>query len=170
MSLERSISNLNVGTRIVGGFAAILLLVMMVAAVSIIGERSTGAQIEHYSVKAELAIRISDITAEIGSMRRNMLRFAVTGDAEELAKAQASHAKLSSLVQGIVDKGAGTGLDQIEEIKKVLADYGQIIQQIETLRRKRDQLVNGDLAASGKNVSDNLAQIIKATRGCPARC
>ena len=99
-----------------------------------------------------------------------MLRFAVTGDAEELAKAQASHAKLSSLVQGIVDKGAGTGLDQIEEIKKVLADYGQIIQQIETLRRKRDQLVNGDLAASGKNVSDNLAQIIKATRGCPARC
>ncbi|HSV29107.1 MAG TPA: methyl-accepting chemotaxis protein, partial [Candidatus Omnitrophota bacterium] len=157
------ISHLKVGHRIAAGFTLVLAIAVVIAVTGVSGLMNAGSLMNQYATESDISVRLGNITTDVGDLRRDLLRFALTGDTAALASAKAGSTRLGKELQEVRDLEGTEHQGKIDAMIKVFSDYTAMMGRIETLRTKRDALVRDTLDPASQQVRAHLARIVQAT-------
>ena len=154
-----------VGTRIYTGFLVILLLLGVVAVIGIRGFGDVETFMGRYSTISDNAERVANINGFVAEMRRFTRIYGMTGDESAATSAHGVMKKLKDLL-GVTQ---GKMLDpkrkaNLEAMTSVFDAYSADFEKVITLRREREKQVNEGMNPIGKQLREQLDQLIVSSR------
>jgi len=150
-----------IGTRVLAGFAAVLLLMAALAAVSSVGFRSAIQAFTAFDSIAHNTMRVGTIDRTIVELRRDAYMFAASGDP---AAAKHFRETLPRLRKDIADAIAATAHPErnakLTEAATQVDGYAADFEKAAALRVDRDKLVTETLNTLGLQARESLSQIV----------
>lgn len=151
-----------IGTRITGGFAAVLLLLSAIAAAGYVGLSDTREGFQRYAAVAKATTEELHIEAKFAQMRQQVAVFAAKGTQE-------ARTQVNTLATTIIHAGnAVLPLFVSEErrtaMRKILADvelYKANFDQIVQRRAERDTAIHDGMNVTGPRVDGMLHELIQ---------
>jgi methyl-accepting chemotaxis protein len=154
-------ANLKIGAKIGIGFAAVLALLLVVGAVNLWGLRATSDAFRVYVTIARNTERVAEVDRAIVEMRRDVLAFAGSGDAETAARVRGLAAelqrKLTILQAAVTDPGSR---EKAGQIAPLVDEYVRGFDDLERFRVARVNLVEQRMNPVGAKAQSALAEII----------
>ncbi len=164
MSLMNINSRLKVGTRVTGGFAIVLLLLVVVAATGYIGLSTGRSTFGQYSTVAQNAVGVVDADRTFVGLRRNVLMYTSSGSEQALTTARDRLRTLRESLAALV--AAATTAERREGLTRVagLVDgYAATIDQIAQARGARERAVTEGMNVIGARMRAQLTELIQTT-------
>ncbi len=156
------LSNVRIGTRISGGFIAILGILLLVAVIGGYELSASGKAQDRYRVVAENATRVANINGKVAELRRNVLIFAQTGNTAALERAKAVQAALAKdLPDAIAATADPDRLGKLRRIAELVGGYEANLNRVVPLRSERDRLVHEEMNVLGQKARENLTAIAR---------
>ncbi len=151
----------NIGTRVLAGFIAVLLLLATLAGVSVTGFRSATGAFGSFDTIAHNTLTVGTIDRTIVTLRRDAYIFTSSGD-----EAAAKHFR--ETVPGLrTDIAKAVAATRNPERRAKLAEAGTLadgyaanFDKAATMRVARDKLVNEKLNVLGGEARQHLSQVI----------
>ncbi|MFC5313819.1 HAMP domain-containing protein, partial [Azospirillum rugosum] len=152
-----------VGTRIYTGFLLVLALLALVVGVGVRALSVTSADVDRYVAISDNSIRVTELEASVGGMRRNALSYMFTGDratAEKVRDGQkALEQDLRTVRDATHDPGRRAMIERmIQHFESYRANFGKLVE----MREKRDRLIAEQMNPTGTKARENLTQIIQS--------
>ncbi len=158
------LKNLTVTWRISLGFAAILLLLVLVAAISFNGQHSAAVGFEEYRGLARDTNLVGRLQANMLMVRMNVKDFIITGSEEDRRQFddywQATQGFMDTAQQEIQNPTRAKLVDDADEM---MAQYGPSFGEVVKLMNRRDELVNGVLNVNGPKMQRALTNLLDET-------
>lgn len=153
-----------IGTRIFGGFAIVLLLLVALAGVSFVSFGTANSEFEETSHVTLNTVRVQNIERNIVGLRRNVFVYSVGGDAKVLDRIAVLDAALTkdlsdSLVE--ISSAEQEMKPQLEKAKAVTAELLTDIKKVIALRQEREKQVKEGTDVLGREGSDQLDGLVK---------
>ena len=153
---------MSVSGRIYGGFAFVIVLLILLEVSAVIGLQTGSRGFADYSQTANVAGRVAAIGRDVVDLDRHVLMFAADGDEAALARAEA-------LQQGIADTIAAvrtmTDLPalhaDLDRMAALLSAYGADLARVVAARKEREDLVNWKLNGLGVQGRRVLMQVVR---------
>ncbi|HYD30325.1 MAG TPA: methyl-accepting chemotaxis protein [Azospirillaceae bacterium] len=153
--------NLSIKFRVIGGFLAVVTLVV---AVAVLGERSVGAINGLFLRHADVADTVVDITVierDVTALRRHVYVFATTGDANALARSRELHRKLNADLNHVRPQMPDQAAN-VDRLNRLLTNYTTALDRVGNLRTWRDQIVNGPMPTMGRKAATIVSEARQA--------
>jgi methyl-accepting chemotaxis protein len=154
------IKNLRVSKKIYGGFAAVLLLLVFLAAMSFYTVRSIGHEFEEYGEMASDAMLIADLEGEMFKLQLKIRDFLIDNTDESRDHVRETFAELGKLIAeaktAIQNPERAKLVAQIDEAEE---HYRKGFEQVVELVAKRNKLVNDNLNPLGAELRKTLTEI-----------
>jgi methyl-accepting chemotaxis protein len=151
-----------ISTRIYVGFGLVLALLVWVGWIGIGSLNVTSGRIDTYAQTAENGVRVAEIDGSVAEMRRNVVRFANSGDAKSLSASQDLMQNLKDLLPRAIEATKDeTRLENLKRMQALFDEYAQKFQRIPPLYQKKDTLIKEQLNLHGRDLSATYAQILK---------
>ena len=152
-----------VGTRIYTGFFLVLALLALVVGVGVRALSVTSADVDRYVSISDNSLRVTELEASVGEMRRNALSYMFTGDraaAEKVRDEQkALEQHLRTARDATLDPGRRAMIERmIQHFESYRANFGKLVE----MREKRDRLIAEQMNPTGTKARENLTQIIQS--------
>jgi len=150
-----------IGTRVLGGFAAVLLLLAVVTAVAMNGFNASSTSFDTFDSIADNTVRVGAIDRTVVNLRRNAYIFADAGDAA-VAKSfrDAVPTLKSDLATAIAATSNPDRKTKLTEAGKLIDGYTANFDKAATLRTERDKLVTNKLNPTGAQARENLSRVV----------
>jgi len=157
-------ANLKVKTKIYAGFAAVLLVLIVVSVFGYVGFVAVAHDVDQYNEKVEEGSLISHIEVEFLKLRTHAREFANTGHKED---AQAVH-KIEKKLKGLLEEAKShlTDPEHIEELNEMqgaLDVYIVDFAKAEKLEHEFNDLIHSKLDPMGAKIVKDLEIIITET-------
>jgi methyl-accepting chemotaxis protein len=164
--LMATLGNLKVKTKVLSGFALVLLLLAAVSAISFLGFSSISGQFGEYNEAVGIAADAGEIERDVVKLRRDIDNYVGTHDASAAEDATEVEKKL----QAEIETGQMHALD--EEQKKSFEDVGATLSgiianfgKVEELEAERVKIASDVLDVAGPKLSADLEELVrKATQ------
>jgi methyl-accepting chemotaxis protein len=155
-------NNLSIRTRIVTGFATILVLLAAAGATSLFGFSSVKSTVGEYEATVGTTVRILEVERNVVDLRRNAALFVETGDEAPYGKAQQLAAKMRRDLEAAIEEAPSEEMraDLTEMLAKT-KKYGDTFEDAVMLRRLRDAVVNDELAPQAVDISRILSGVLE---------
>jgi len=151
-----------VGTRIYTGFLLVLALLALVVGVGVHALSTTNTDVDRYVSISDNSIRVTEIEALVGEMRRNVVNFSFSGDRTVADKVKETQKTLEQDLRiardATHDPGRRANLERmIQLFDSYRANFGKLME----MREKRDRLIAEQMKPTGTKARENLTQIIQ---------
>lgn len=134
--------NLTVATRIAVGFAAMLLLLAIVAAAGVTGGWGAIASLEQLSAGSDVAVRLVTVDRNIVGLRRNVHAFTTSGQSSYLDRAKELEASLSDDLAFLSEKATDPAVrNKASHLSEQFRSYLAVFRRVVELRTERERLV-----------------------------
>ncbi len=134
--------NFGIRANILLGFAAILVVLALVAVIGTLQILKTGAVVKASAERHAEAAAVSRIDRDLGSMRRDVTNFAYSGDGamasaarDDMAAAQADAKSAKSIL-------SGARAAKLDELTATLGDYAKFYESLVDLKASQAKLRN----------------------------
>jgi methyl-accepting chemotaxis protein len=158
-------SHVRIGTRIFGGFALVLALMVTVSVLGYLGLSAIETQLTAYQTITDNAARLLQIDRDYTELRRNTIAFSLLGDPQLIDRI---HDLQKSVHGQIAEVEARLVIPEVKErITKVGDTFDQLIKSQEVALQKaleRDKL-NTELIKEGEDLHKILATIRDTAMG-----
>jgi methyl-accepting chemotaxis protein len=164
ISLRRLNSDVRIGTRINAGFAAVLALLVLVAAVGYFGFKTLQASYADYSVISGNALRVSEGDRSVVGMRRNLAAYVQNGNVETLERLRNLAKPTRENLALIASKAIV--LERRGMAQRILDPFDQFMANIDIISKatpERDRLINQVMNPIGDKLSSKLSDVILGT-------
>nr|WP_298685544.1 methyl-accepting chemotaxis protein [uncultured Dongia sp.] len=154
--------NLKILTKILIGFSCVLVVLVIVAAVGIVGLKRTASDLTHYVAAVELFGDAANIERDLLELRGHVDTYVRTGDSGEIAKVQALEQAVSADVEHGV-KSASNDTERAElaaindKLKLLVTDFEKTTE----LELAREKLANETLSVVGPKLTAGLEVIMR---------
>jgi methyl-accepting chemotaxis protein len=155
-------NNLSIRTRIVAGFAIILVLLAAAGGTSLFGFGSVKTTVGEYEATVGTTIRILEVERNVVDLRRNAALFVQTGDEGPYGKAQQLAAKMRRDLEAATE--AAPSEEMRAELGKMLAlnkQFSETFEDAVMLRRLRDAVVNDELVPDAGDITKILSGVLE---------
>ncbi len=154
--------NLKIATKILLGFAAVLIILAAVALAGIHGLNRTAADLAHYVMAVELFGDAANIERDLLEMQRHIDAYAQSGDAAEVTAARTLEQSLSTrIADGIKasddEKERADLAEMAEKLKRIVADF----EKSSTLELARETLATETLSVVGPELTASLDAVLR---------
>ncbi len=143
------VTGLTIKSRIYGGFACILILLVVVGVLANFGFGTVERNIGDYAKATTDAVRIQQIDRDVVGLRRNVALFAAEGDPKAVARVR----ELQGALRKNLDEALATAEPEhradIEAMRSLFDEYGGLFDHIIELRKRRDVLLDETLIPIG---------------------
>lgn len=151
-----------IGTKILFGFLAVLLLFSLVSGNAYKSFVDVGVDVEKFSEAVEEAAIAAKIEVGFLKLRAHAREFGFTGDRADVAAV----ADLSGKVRKEIDHGLRTIKDpkhraKVEEINTAFAGYMALFTEAKALKTEHDSLVQDRLFPEGEKIVKDLEMIVE---------
>ena len=151
-----------VGTRIYTGFLLVLALLALVVGVGVHALSTTSTDVDRYVAISDNSIRVTEIEALVGEMRRNVVNFSFSGDRAVIDKVKETQKTLEQELRiardATLDPARRANLERmIQLFDSYRANFGKLAE----MREKRDRLIADQMNPTGTKARENLTQIIQ---------
>jgi len=166
-AFAKRFNDMNVGTKIAAGFAAILIILIAVSATGYFKIAAVGDDLEGYALRVSVVNAVSDIDREFLSYRRAVREVISDKDLAKAAKlAQDEEQRVKSAIEvGIKGIRNPERHAKVEQIKSRFGEYAALAQKAETLREQKEEIGQKVLDADGAKLKADLEDFLKrATR------
>jgi len=154
--------NVKVGTRIYGGFAIVLGLLLVVALVGLMALRSGHSGMNTYAKVGDNGIRVATIKGDVAEMRRNAIIVAEKGDKAAIERIKQIQAELRKLLPAaIADTINPTRLANLRSMQELFNEYSTDFERVAALQASKEQLVKEKMNVVGTNARKNLTEIMR---------
>lgn len=160
MNLRTLSNDTRISTKVYGGFAAVLLLLVGLAVMSFTNLTATRDRGNEQARLSSNAQAVRSVEAAMTQQRLQAVYYTYTGNAENAERVHAFGSKatqqlgeLLGNLQSAASLQKASAIKDLEE--RYLADFERIVE----LRSKRDDLVKSRLEIIGSESTDNLAQL-----------
>ncbi|MBP2310235.1 HAMP domain-containing protein [Azospirillum melinis] len=154
-------ARIKISTRIYGGFAAALLLLLTVAAATVPALRSAHQHMLAYSAVGENAVRVALITANVSEARRNTVIVETRGDEAALQVEQRMREQLSEVLPAAVAASSDARQHaNLMRMRELFDAYFAGFDKVVTLQRRKDALTS-HLADTGRRAVSMLGEVTR---------
>jgi methyl-accepting chemotaxis protein len=163
MSSLVSLRRLKVRGRINGGFGLIILLAVAAAAVGYIGLSQVTDGIGRYVQINGVADRASAIDRDVLKMRRQVIQYSATRNAENLEQAKKIEADLTkALSEAIAETKHPERQSQLNAIKQSFERYGAGLTQLAAMTKEESTLTTDTLDVIGPRIQAQIDELRQA--------
>ena len=158
------LSNVKIGTRIAGGFAVILVVLIVLGAMGWFGLSNSGDGFATYARIADNHTLITETQAGLLNMRRFGREYALTGNKQLIEgwdKKKAEVAKPLATYIGTTVNAERKA--KAEKAQEVMQAWYAAADKVFALRDKHDAMLNGVLVEAGPKVQSDLIEIVNAS-------
>jgi len=154
------LSQTKIGTRISGGFALILVILLLVAGIGGYELFAGSSALSRYRIVAENATRVAEINGKVAELRRNVIGYALTGNADQLERARKVQTALAAQIpEAIAATVDAERLDKLRRVNALVVAYEENMRKVVPLREERDRLVQQEMNVIGQKARENLTRI-----------
>jgi len=153
-------NNLKVSTKISLGFAAVLLITIVVGVNAYLGVAHIGEDIGHYTQRVAVVDAVSEIDREFLSYRRLVREVATTDDAAKSAAEEEARVR-DAIERAEKEIHNPERHAKVKEIKERFAEYATLAQKAATLIQEKSQIGHDVLDADGKRLREDLEDLLK---------
>jgi methyl-accepting chemotaxis protein len=163
--ITRWLSALSIKTKILVGFASVLIILLAVAGIGYWSFLGVADSLRDYVQRVAIVAASRDIDRSFSEMRRHVREFAFTGNPDEGSAA----ASMAEHVKSDIDKGVATAINperhrRMEEIAAQYANYTKGVDTVFALRRQQDKLVGDTLDPIGTQARSDFDTLITNLR------
>ena len=157
------LNNTRIGTRITGGFALILAILVLIAGIGGYELYSGNSALSRYRAVAENATRVAEINGKVSELRRNLTGYILSGNTEQLERARKVQAALAAQIPEAIaatidpDRQA-----KLRRIGDVVAGYEENMRKVVPLRAERERLIHQEMNVLGQKARENLTRIARS--------
>jgi len=153
---------LSVSSRIYGGFAFVIVLLVLLEVSAVIGLRAGSRGFADYSQTANVAGRVAAIGRDVVDLDRHVLMFAADGDEEALKQAQALQQTIADTLAAVRTMTDLPALHaDLDRMSGLLAAYGADLDRVVVARKEREDLINWKLNGLGVQGRRVLMQVVR---------
>jgi methyl-accepting chemotaxis protein len=154
--------NLKIATKILLGFAAVLVILAVVAVVGVLGLSRTAADLSHYVLAVELYGDAAEIERDLLELRRHIDAYASKGDKSEIDAAHALEERIAAGIEhGLktseTDSERAMLADMAGKLKVVIDDFEKAVE----LEMAREKLAAETLAVAGPELTERLDGVLR---------
>ena len=162
MSLARLNSRLKIGTRVGGGFAAVLVLLIVVASVGYFGLSGSEATFGRYASVAGNTVRIVDADRFLTGLRRNALIYVQGGSPQVLTATRDRADTLRQLLATASERtSSAERREQLARIRTLVDQYMTNFDQVVQKRAERERAVNESLNPIGVRLRAAMSELMQ---------
>ena len=159
---ERRVGALSIKTRMLAGFACVLVILLAVAGIGFWRFEGVAGSLRAYVQRVGVVEASRIIDREFADMRRHVREFAFTGDPNEAAAAMTS----ADRVKAAIDKGLAVTANperhrRMQEIASQYGDYRAGVDAVFAMKREKDKLVSETLDPAGTAAREDFDKLIK---------
>jgi len=155
-------SRLKIGYRVGGGFAAILLLLVLVSGSSYLGLTGGEASFARYAATADNTVRVVDADRFFTGLRRNVLIYSQTGAVQAAATVRDRAQTLNGMLATAIERSTSAERRQaLTRIRSMVEQYMANFDQIVRRRTERDRVVNDVMLPLGARLRSAVSEIIQ---------
>lgn len=145
------ITDMKIRTKILLGFFIVLGLLIAVGATGFLGLRKTSDTFDQYSTIADVAMNVMEVENNVAELRRFVVLFADTGDADRLKSARALIDEIKSDIPRVTAMFIDSGRKaKFASIGQPMNDYASQFEKVAVLRGERDSILTQTLNPSGE--------------------
>jgi methyl-accepting chemotaxis protein len=164
LSFTRFNTHLKVGTRVTGGFAAVLVLLLVVAVVGYLGLDGGEATFGRYASVAANTVRVVDADRFLTGLRRNALIYLQSGTQQTLAATRERGQTLRELLAAAAEHtSSDERRAQLTRIRGMVDQYMTTFDQIVLKRGERERAVNEQLNPIGTHMRAAISEVLQAS-------
>ncbi|KAF0114631.1 MAG: methyl-accepting chemotaxis protein [Rhodospirillaceae bacterium] len=164
MSLQTTMGQVRVGTRIYVGFLAVLILLGTVGLVGWSGLSDVGIGVDNYARISNNTLLMQGYNIGGLEMRRNVLNYTFTGDEMALRRAREARDSVARDLETYLGRGKNVARKRIgETVRTSLNDYSASFDKAVTTRQRRQSIVEERLNPLGAEMRRHLSTLIVAT-------
>ncbi len=158
-------NRLKISTRIFGGFASVLVLVLAMGAASTFTSLSTLGRFDDYEREAAITTQALQIENDIGDLDRSAHQLIATGSDVDARSAAAAEDRLAKEIGGLLAVLAAPERRQtVSALDQSVKAYGTMLDKVMQLRRERQRLVTETLPSTGGELGKSMAAILAAAK------
>ncbi len=155
-----ALKNLRLKTKILSGFAILIVISTAVSALSFINLKDVESEMQHYTEVVEEAAGAAKIEAEFVRLNLHAREFAANGDDAEIAKVETSAARIRELIS--FERSHDLPAEQAQRIDKIEQDLDLYMLDFEksvSLEHEFLALVSQEMAPNGERIIEDLDAI-----------
>ncbi len=157
--------SLSVAKRIAGGFALVLILLVIVAAVSWIAANKAGKGFASYQEMAERANEAAELESTALRMRMAAKDYLADGSERHVQVFREAQKRFEAVLgTARQDLGSGEDAGTIEEMLRTFGAYASAFDQIVALSAKRATLLDQTLLPEGETLERSLYGLLRDAR------
>ncbi len=154
-------ASMKVSARIYGGFAAVMVMLLVVAASTIPGMRSAQQHMFAYATVSDNAVRVETIAASVAEMRRNTVIVAARGDAAAVQIVRRMQERLgAALPKVIASTSDAEQIAKLTRMRAIFDAYFTGFERVASLQAKKAGLI-ARMAEIGDRAVANTSQIAR---------
>ncbi len=156
--------NLGVGTRITLGLATILTLLVVVAADGVWGLRVSELRFKELQKSSINALRVSQIERTVAILRKHLVSYVETGQLDDLLAIREIQGDLrGNIAAAVADIDETSLLAPFQTIDQILVTLIENVEQVATLRQRRDRVLEQTLLPVGETVTTTMSTVLVAS-------
>ncbi|MGE0108961.1 MAG: bacteriohemerythrin [Bdellovibrionales bacterium] len=151
-----------ISTRIYAGFGLVLAFLLLVAGVSTSSMSSFDKSFDRYSSVSDNAVRVANIEGNVNEMRRNVLKFAQTGDEKSLARVREMQKGLSEFIPDAIKATSDPKrLANLKRMQELFDSYSKDFEKIPDLYAKKEKTIKEEMNVYAAKARTNYSEIMK---------
>ncbi|MGO8920295.1 MAG: methyl-accepting chemotaxis protein [Stellaceae bacterium] len=159
------LNRLKISTRIFGGFASVLVLVLAMGAASALTSAWTLGRFDDYGRETTITTQVLQIENDIGEFDRNARQLIASGSDGDARGAAAAKERLAKEIGELLAVLTAPERRQtVSELEQSVTAYGALVDQVMQLRRQRQHLVTEALPATDAELAKAVAAAIAAAK------
>jgi methyl-accepting chemotaxis protein len=151
---------ITVKSRIYGGFACVLALLIAVGGLAIHGFGTVEGNVGNYAKVTDDAIRVQQIDRDVAGLRRNVVLFANDGDERVLVRVRELQASLRKSIDAAVAAASPAQQGDVEAMKRLYEEYAGLFDKVVELRKRRGVLMDETLIPLGNQALAALTSLL----------
>ena len=153
-------TGLTIKSRIYGGFACILILLMVVGGLATSGFGTIQQNLGDYAKSTTDTVRIQQIDRDVVGLRRNTALYAAEGTPEAVERVR----QLQGLLKKNLDAAQAAATPErrgdIETMRRLFEEYSTLFDRVVVLRKRRDVLLDETLIPIGNQALAALTNLL----------
>ncbi len=153
---------LSVSGRVYGGFAFVIVLLVLLEVSAVIGLQAGSRGFADYSATANVAGRVAAIGRDVVDLDRHVLMFVADGDEAALKRAGALQQAIAATIADVRTMTDLPALHaDLDRMAGLLSAYGADLARVVTARKEREDLINWKLNGLGVQGRRVLMQVVR---------
>ncbi len=155
------LGTLSIKTRIIMGFACVLVILLAVAGIGYWRFQGVAASLRSYVQRVGVVAASQKIDREFAEMRRHVREFAFTGNPDETTAAMTS----SDRMKAAIEQGLAVAINperhrHMQDIADQYQDYRKSVDIVFAMKREKDKLVSEALDPAGQAAREDFDRLI----------